>query len=220
MSFYDDEPAGPVGVVVERGRGSLPFALLHGEPLVACAAWAMGEAGIGLLDGNTPWDDVRDAGAPLVWHDALCPMTPPEFLAACVRRAVADDAVVAGVLPVTDTVKDVVERDGVTLVAQTHDRERLRRLASPLVLPASVVARLDDWPDDDLVRALADLRALGPVIFAEAPDLGRARLVGRRRGAARGAHVAVSASATTKSSATVSLRLPASDSTATTLTSA
>ncbi len=170
MSFYDDEPAGPVGVVVERGRGSLAFALLHGEPLVACAAWAMGEAGIQLLDGNTLWDDVRDAGAPLVWHDPLCPMTPPEFLAACVRRAVAEDAVVAGVLPVTDTVKDVVERDGVTLVSQTHDRERLRRLASPLVLPVSVVARLDDWPDDDLVRAVTDLRALGPVIFAEAPS--------------------------------------------------
>ena len=38
MSFYDDEPATPLGVVVERGRGSLPFALLHGESLVACAA--------------------------------------------------------------------------------------------------------------------------------------------------------------------------------------
>ena len=37
----------------------------------------MGEAGILLLDLVTPWDDVRDAGAPLVWHDSLCPMTPP-----------------------------------------------------------------------------------------------------------------------------------------------
>lgn len=166
---YDDEPPAPVGVVVERGRGSLPFALLHGEPLVACAAWAMGEAGVRLLDLVTAWDDVRDAGAPLVWHDALCPMTPPDFLAACVRRAVTEDAVVAGVLAVTDTVKDLMERDGVTLVGQTHDRERLRRLASPLVVPASVVARLDDWPDDDLVRALMDLRGLGRVVLVQAP---------------------------------------------------
>ncbi len=169
MSFYDDEPPTAVGVVVERGRGSLPFTLLHGEALVACAAWAMGEAGIRLLDLITPWDDVRDAGAPLVWHDSLCPMTPPDFLAACVRRAVAADAVVAGVLQVTDTVKDLEEHDGVTLVAQTHDRERLRRLASPLVLPPSVVARLDDWPDEDLVRAVSDLRTLGSVVFVEAP---------------------------------------------------
>jgi 2-C-methyl-D-erythritol 4-phosphate cytidylyltransferase len=169
MTFYDDEPATPRGVVVERGRGSLPFTLLHGEPLVACAAWAMGEAGIVLLDLGTAWDDVRAAEAPLVWHDALCPMTPPGFLADCVRRAVAEDTVVAGVLPVTDTVKDLVERDGLTLVARTHDRERLRRLASPLVLPASVVARLDDWPDEDLVRAVADLRSRTSVQLVEAP---------------------------------------------------
>jgi 2-C-methyl-D-erythritol 4-phosphate cytidylyltransferase len=169
MSFYDDEPPPPRGVVVERGRGSLPFALLHGEPLVACAAWAMGAAGILLLDLDTPWEEVRDAGSPLVWHDALCPMTPPDFLLACVRRAVAEDAVVAGVLPVTDTVKEVEERDGVTVVAGTRDRDRLRRLASPLVLPPSVVARLEDWPDEDLVSAVADLRARGPVLFADAP---------------------------------------------------
>jgi len=35
MSFYDDEPVPAHGVVLERGRGSLPFTLLHGEPLVA-----------------------------------------------------------------------------------------------------------------------------------------------------------------------------------------
>src|SRR4051812_4294687 len=169
MSFYDDEPTTAVGVVVERGRGSMPFALIHGEPLVGCAAWAMGEAGIQLLDLVTPWEDVRDAGAALVWHDALCPMTPPDFLAACVRRAVAEDSVVVGVLPVSDTVKDLEEHDGVTLVGRTHDRDRLRRLASPLVLPPSVVATLDDWPDEDLVRAVTDLRARGRVLFVEAP---------------------------------------------------
>src|SRR4029077_9854350 len=72
-----------MGVVVESDRGSLPFALLHGESLVACAAWAMGEAGVQLVDGTTVWDDVVHADLPLVWHDALCPMTPPDFLAAC-----------------------------------------------------------------------------------------------------------------------------------------
>jgi len=42
-----------LGVVVEADRGSLPFALLPGESLVACAAWAMGEAGVQLVDGTT-----------------------------------------------------------------------------------------------------------------------------------------------------------------------
>ena len=62
-----DEP-GPTafGVVVERERGSLPFALLHGEPLVAWAAWAMGEAGIQLLDLTTAWEAARDTGQALV----------------------------------------------------------------------------------------------------------------------------------------------------------
>jgi 2-C-methyl-D-erythritol 4-phosphate cytidylyltransferase len=168
MSLDDDLPQ-PRGVVLERGRGSLPFSLIHGEPLVGCAAWAMGEAGILLLDLVTPWEDVQDLGAPLVWHDSLCPMTPPDFLAACVRRSLAEDAVVAGVSAVTDTVKDLVDHDGVVVVGDTYDRDRLRRIASPLVLPPSVVTTLDDWPDEDLVCALADLRARARVVLEPAP---------------------------------------------------
>lgn len=158
-----------VGVVVERNRGSLPFALLHGEPLVSCAAWSMGEAGIQLLDLTTPWTDVRDAGMPLVWHDALCPGTPPGFLADCVRRCVEQGVVVAGVLAVTDTVKELVEGPEGPMVGSTHDRGRLRHLASPLVLPTGVVAGLADWPPDDFRTALAQLRAGHPVELVVAP---------------------------------------------------
>src|SRR3954469_9654761 len=157
----DDRAGGPLplGGGVERDRGSLPFALLHGEPLVACAAWAMGEAGVHLLDLTTPWEAVRETELPLVWHDALCPMTPPEFLITCVRRVLDDGVVVAGVLPVTDTVKELVEGPEGTRVGATHARDLLRRLASPLVLPAEVVAALDGWPPSDLGTALAELRA-------------------------------------------------------------
>jgi 2-C-methyl-D-erythritol 4-phosphate cytidylyltransferase len=171
----DDPEAGPIalGVVVERDRGSLPFALLRGEPLVACAAWAMGEAGVQLLDLTTPWDAVREAGLALVWHDALCPMTPPEFLAECVRRAVADGVVVAGVLPVTDTVKELVDGPGGPMVGDTHDRDGLRTLASPLVLPGAVVAALDDWPATDFASALADLRSRHEVALVTAPASAR-----------------------------------------------
>jgi 2-C-methyl-D-erythritol 4-phosphate cytidylyltransferase len=162
-----------LGVVVEVDRGSLPFALLHGEPLVACAAWAMGEAGVQLVDATTPWEDVVEAGLPLVWHDALCPMTPPEFLADCVRRAVTDEVVVAGVQPVTDTVKEVVTTPDGPEVGRTHDRDELRRVASPLVVPASVVARLDDWPPTDFRVALTRLRSIARVELLEAPATAR-----------------------------------------------
>lgn len=167
----DDVGEGPIalGVVLEGDRGSLPFALLHGEPLVACAAWAMGEAGVQLLDLTTPWDDVREAGMALVWHDVLCPMTPPDFLAACVRRSVTEGVVVAGVLPVTDTVKELVETPVGQAVGATYDREGLRRLASPLVLPPAVVAASDDWPATDLGEALAVLRMRHEVVLLEAP---------------------------------------------------
>ena len=73
--------------MVETGRGSLPFALVHGEPLVAAAAWAMGEAGVHLVDLGTGWEALVDAGTPFVLHDALCPLTPPAFLVECVTHA-------------------------------------------------------------------------------------------------------------------------------------
>jgi 2-C-methyl-D-erythritol 4-phosphate cytidylyltransferase len=167
----DDLELGPValGVVVERDRGSLPFALLHGEPLVACAAWAMGEAAIQLLDLTTPWSAVRESGLPLVWHDALCPAVPPAFIADCVRRSVERDAVVAAVLGVTDTVKQLVPGADGPAVGRTLDREGLRHLVSPLVLPAGVVASLADWPDADFPTALARLRADHRVELVDAP---------------------------------------------------
>lgn len=170
----DDLGFGPeaLGVVVERDRGSLPFALLHGEPLVACAAWAMGEAGVQLLDLTTPWSAVRESGLPLVWHDALCPAVPPALIADCVRRSVERDAVVAAALAVTDTVKQLREGAGPTVgptVGPTLDREGLRHLVSPLVLPAGVVGTLADWPDADFPTALAHLRADHRVELVAAP---------------------------------------------------
>ena len=163
------EPGEAWGVVVEVDRGSLPFALLHGEPLVACAAWAMGEAGVTLLDATTPWDDVRDGGVPLVWHDALCPMTPPDFLAACVRRALATGVPVAGVLPVADTVKEVHTTADGPVVGETLDRDRLRRLASPVVVPPGLLTTLHDWPPSDFAATLALLRGRGPVELVAGP---------------------------------------------------
>ena len=122
-----------MGAVVETDRGSLPFALVHGEPLVACAVWALGEAGVFVVDLGTSWAAVTDADVPFVLHDPLCPLTPPQFIAECVAHAAERAAVTVGIRPVTDTVKEL------------HDDRRRRdprpRRAAPGRLPGGAPAR-------------------------------------------------------------------------------
>ena len=155
-------------MVLEQDRGSLPYALVHGEALVACAAWALGEAGVTLIDAGTPWSSLVEAGDSLVLHDPLCPLTPPEFLAECVAAA-EDGAVVVGVRPVTDTVKVVI--DG--YVGATVDRDALLQVASPVVLPAMVVAELGELPTSDLTALVAALAPHVEVTTREAPPSAR-----------------------------------------------
>ena len=166
---YDAEPPPALGVVLEAGRGALPFALIHGEALVACAAWALGESGVTPVDASVEWAALRESGEPFVLHDSLCPMTPAGFIAACVEQAVADDVVVAAVRPVTDTVK--VVRDGA--VGETVDRAGLHALASPVVLPASVVAALAEAPGEDLAALVGRLCAEHEVRWVPAPPAAR-----------------------------------------------
>lgn len=167
---YDDsEPQPTLGTVVEEGRGSLPFALIHGEALVTCAVWALGDAGVTPVDLGTEWAGLVDSGEPFVLHDSLCPMTPAAFIADCVLRSAATSAVVVGVRPVTDTVKAVT--DG--FVGETVDRDGLLAVASPVVLPPAVVAALDGLPSLDFADLVADLAARFPVEYAEAPAAAR-----------------------------------------------
>jgi 2-C-methyl-D-erythritol 4-phosphate cytidylyltransferase len=154
------------GVVLTDDRGSLPFTLVHGEALAAAAVWALGEAGVQPVDLTVPWSSLREAGDAVVLHDSLCPLTPPEFIAACLAEAVEHDEAVVGVRPVTDTVKTV--QDGV--VGATVDRDHLVVVCSPVVLPGSVVAELDDEPGPDLVALVAELGRRGPVRRVEAPS--------------------------------------------------
>lgn len=135
----------------------MPYALIHGEALVACAAWALGESGVDLVDASVDWAAIAESGEDLVLHDALCPMTPPAFIASCLAQARATGHPVVGVRPVTDTVK-VVDRG---LVGDTLDRDSLLAVASPLVVPAGVVAGLARRPVADLAQAVADLAAAG-----------------------------------------------------------
>lgn len=173
QTFFDDpedaESPAALGMVLDEERGSLPYALIHGEPLVACAGWALGEAGVTPLDSGVQWSSVCGAGEPLVLHDSLCPMTPVEFIAACVRQALDEDVVVVGVRPVTDTVKVVTEG----LVGDTVDRDQLRAVASPVVLPPSVVAVLPEPPNTHLAALVAELARSHRVVLVEAPATAR-----------------------------------------------
>jgi 2-C-methyl-D-erythritol 4-phosphate cytidylyltransferase len=167
---YDvPEPPAALGTVVDEDRGRLPYALIHGEALVAAAAWALGEAGVTPVDTGTPWRAIAEAGEPFVLHDALCPMTPPAFVAECVARAVERSCVVVGVRPVTDTVKVVEEG----VVGETVDRDGLVTVASPVVLPPSVLEALEEAPASDFVALVADLRRRFPVELVEAPPSAR-----------------------------------------------
>lgn len=173
----EERPAA-LGIVLEAGRGSLPFALVHGEPLVACAAWALGEAGVDLVDLGVGTEALAAAGEPVVLHDALCPLLPPAFVVACLLEAERAEVAVLGVRPVSDTVKRLEDADGVALLGETLDRDALLSLASPLVLPARAVAalaeqgvRLDDGVDLGAVaRAVAEV---AEVRLALAPPVGR-----------------------------------------------
>lgn len=158
-----------LGVVLEEGRGSLPFALIHGEALVTCAVWALGDSGVTPVDLGTEWAGLVDGGEPFVLHDSLCPMTPAWFIASCVARSVETGAVVVAVRPVTDTVKAVA--DG--LVGDTVDRDGLWSVCSPIVLPAAVVAALDDLPSQDFVELARTLGERFPVEYVEAPPEAR-----------------------------------------------
>lgn len=152
------------GVVPTDGRGSLPFALVHGESLVAAATWALEAAEVELLDFDVRWERLADDDV-LVVHDPLCPLTPVAFIAESVRRCEESGRPVVGVLPVTDTIKHL-EGD---LLGETLDRDELRVVASPLVLPARSLPLVPAGGLSDLVTLVDRLCARTFVELLTAP---------------------------------------------------
>ncbi len=166
----------PLGIVPTDGRESLPYALVHGESLVAAASWALTTAGAELFDYSVSFETVQEAERALVIHDPLCPLTPAAFIEQAIEECEQTGAVVVGVRPVTDTVKEYdaptgSERAG--SVGATVDREGLVCVTSPVVLPATVVEALDGLDLDDFARLVADLSQRFPVRHLQAPSLGR-----------------------------------------------
>lgn len=171
----------PLGIVPTDGRGSLPFALVHGESLVAAASWALTTAGVELFDYSVPFEAVRDAEQALVVHDPLCPLTPAGFIEEAVEECERTGAVVVGVRPVIDTVKQYAAESDPgepRLLGATLDREDLVCVTSPVVLPAAVVAALEALDTDDLAALVAQISERFPVRHLPAPALGR-RIVGQ-----------------------------------------
>jgi 2-C-methyl-D-erythritol 4-phosphate cytidylyltransferase len=164
VSSEDDAP---LGLVPVEGRGSLPFALVHGESLVAAASWALGDAGFGLYDATVSFERVRRSGRALVLHDPLCPLTPVPFLLAAAARSSKTGAVVVGCRPVTDTVKVLADGE----LGATVDRTRLRSVTSPVVIPTDVLATLDRLDATDFPTLVADLAEHAPIEWLEAPAL-------------------------------------------------
>jgi 2-C-methyl-D-erythritol 4-phosphate cytidylyltransferase len=159
----------PLGWVPVDGRGSLPFALVHGEALVAAASWALGEAGILLFDATVGFEEVRASGRDLVLHDPLCPLTPVAFLQDAADRCAETGAVVVGFRPVTDTIKH--SRDGG--LGTTVDRTGLREVASPVVVPAAVLETFEALQTDDFPTLVSTLAGHAPIEWLEAPPLAR-----------------------------------------------
>ncbi|MDQ6688088.1 MAG: 2-C-methyl-D-erythritol 4-phosphate cytidylyltransferase [Actinomycetota bacterium] len=156
-------------MVPVEARGSLPFSLVHHESLVAAASSALAAAGAELVGYDTALADVRRSGRSLVLHDPLCPLTPAAFLAEAAAESATTRAVVAGVRPVTDTIK---EYDGSHL-GRTLDRGTLVQIVSPIVLPVAVVAALGALVTDDFAELVDRLRTAWPLRLVPAPALAR-----------------------------------------------
>lgn len=155
-----------LGIVPDEERGSLPFALVYGEPLIAAATLAVEAADVTVLDPRTEWATVVETGLPLVIHDPLCPLTPSSFLREAVEASLESDRVVVGVRPVTDTIK----RDLGDRLGETIDRSALREVTSPIVLPARLVAELGQLPTEDFASIVANLDGAREL---EAPPLSK-----------------------------------------------
>lgn len=155
------------------GRGDLPFATLHGVSLVDLASALLTRAGVDVIASDAFWSTMQEAARarrPLVLQDPLCPLTPATFVTTAVKTAHESGRPVVGVRPVTDTIKSMQD----DLVGQTIDRGSLVSVASPIVLPPSVVEHLGEWPDlSDLAELVALLSSQFAFELVEAPSLGR-----------------------------------------------
>lgn len=165
--------AGPSAVVsAPRGGRAAVVAALAAEGLEDMHVMEGGDT-LGQVLGSLLDHALLD-GVVLV-HDPRCPLVPVSALDDAMSLARSDrGAVIAASRPMTDTVKSVV--DGV--VQATVDRDRLRVVTSPVVLPAALLRDLADTGClarcADIEHLLEAARAAGaPVLWTAADSIGR-----------------------------------------------
>ena len=108
---------------------------LYGAVRFAKACMRAGIAPILGVDLAVPFAQVREQGLDLVVHDPLCPLTPVEFLLEAIALSRSTGAVVVGVRPVTDTVKQYdAPPDGPLRLGATVDRGGSVGLGDDLVV--------------------------------------------------------------------------------------
>lgn len=171
----------PTLVIPVEGRGSLPFALLHGHSLLHHALENLRKLGpvhvtvdpdhvadvrnlvrrerrvtVSLVDDF--WAVPRDR---VLIHDCLCPLAPADFLGTVADAGIATVAV----RPVTDTLK-VVEDD---TIGGTIDRDNFCIVTSPTLL-LDVAERP---PTEDPAALVTWMRERGEVALIRAPQLAR-----------------------------------------------
>lgn len=176
--------------MIAAGRGRLPFARLHGEPLLthalrraaevtegvlvvvdddceseAAAVTADSRVAATLLDEMSWWAG-RDGHSDLL-HDPLCPLVPATFLGDLLGRA-GDGVALAAYRPVTDTVKTAI--DG--RISGTLDRERLGIVVAPVLLPGGLGAG-EEMPPLEFAGLVDWLRDRIPVELVRAPSRAR-----------------------------------------------
>ncbi|KQS68570.1 2-C-methyl-D-erythritol 4-phosphate cytidylyltransferase [Modestobacter sp. Leaf380] len=181
-----DRSPGLLGLVVQAGPDDDGLRL-QGRPLLAHAVDALatvrgldvrvlgrGAGGARGLDPDGPWRQLATGG--LLLHDAHCPLLPGSAVREAVQllSAAGPGAVLVGVRPVTDTIKEVV--DGA--VVGTVDRDALSALASPLVIGADLLdglaRRLPRAGQlTDLTAVLAALDGSARLVPHEVPSAGR-----------------------------------------------
>ena len=198
-SAPDPEDARAAVVLPLVGRGDVPFAVLHKEPLFVHAARAATESGVarGPVVVVADEDDLDRAGAalaaahvaadvrppagwepgagPVLVHDPLCPLPPPDFLRSMAADGTGPDPVAAMAFrPVTDTVKIADD----TRIRGTVDRDTLGALSSPALLTAGLLRRAHAAgagrpPLGDVTALLAWMRRYGDVELVRAPSMAR-----------------------------------------------
>lgn len=162
---------GPPGVVAGL-RAALDQARLARVPVGGCRP--EGEDLAAVVARALGGDAMPAEASALLVHDPLCPLAPAEHLSEVLDELALPSggyAAGAAVHPVTDTVKTVYGDGEGYAVAGTVDRERLRVVTTPVVVPVDLAASVPAACEGPAL--VAAMRRRGEVRLVGAPPIAR-----------------------------------------------